>query len=188
MGPGADSARFLQALRDLTRAQRRAADLRRSDHRLPLLARRCPGVLCIKPDLTTLAKILAGGLPGGAVVGRRDIMDQLDFAQAQPPDAKRSRTTARSTPTRCRPPPASPRWSCSLRPTPASGPTTMPPVARGAESRAPRRDVPWIVYGTFSGFHIFTDPEQRRPRAADIESGKLDYRVSQDAAAALAGR
>ena len=37
--------------------------------------------------------------------------------------------------------------------------------------------VPWIAYGTFSGFHIFTDPEQRRPRAAEIESGKLDYRI-----------
>src|SRR6202043_4083001 len=33
----------------------------------------------IKPDLTTLAKILAGGLPGGAVTGRKDILDLLDF-------------------------------------------------------------------------------------------------------------
>ncbi|MGI8926982.1 MAG: aspartate aminotransferase family protein [Tepidiformaceae bacterium] len=31
------------------------------------------------PDLTTLAKILAGGLPGGAVAGRRDIMERLAF-------------------------------------------------------------------------------------------------------------
>jgi glutamate-1-semialdehyde 2,1-aminomutase len=29
----------------------------------------------VTPDLTTLAKILAGGLPGGAVVGRADIMN-----------------------------------------------------------------------------------------------------------------
>src|SRR3712207_78710 len=28
----------------------------------------------VTPDLTTLAKILAGGLPGGAVVGRADMM------------------------------------------------------------------------------------------------------------------
>ena len=33
----------------------------------------------IKPDLTTLAKILAGGLPGGAVGGRADIMNALEF-------------------------------------------------------------------------------------------------------------
>src|SRR5580693_2139791 len=31
----------------------------------------------IRPDLTTLAKILAGGLPGGAVAGRKDILDLL---------------------------------------------------------------------------------------------------------------
>ena len=29
--------------------------------------------------MTTLAKILSGGLPGGAVVGRKDIFDLLDF-------------------------------------------------------------------------------------------------------------
>jgi glutamate-1-semialdehyde 2,1-aminomutase len=34
----------------------------------------------VVPDLTTLAKILAGGLPGGAVAGRRDIMEHLAFA------------------------------------------------------------------------------------------------------------
>jgi glutamate-1-semialdehyde 2,1-aminomutase len=31
------------------------------------------------PDLTTLAKILAGGLPGGAVAGRADILELLEF-------------------------------------------------------------------------------------------------------------
>lgn len=33
----------------------------------------------VVPDITTLAKILAGGLPGGAVAGRRDLLDQLSF-------------------------------------------------------------------------------------------------------------
>ncbi|MED5395195.1 MAG: aminotransferase class III-fold pyridoxal phosphate-dependent enzyme [Pseudomonadota bacterium] len=37
-------------------------------------------MLAIKPDLTTLAKILAGGLPAGAVTGAKEIMDHLDFA------------------------------------------------------------------------------------------------------------
>lgn len=36
-------------------------------------------VVGVKPDLTTLAKILAGGLPGGAVAGREDILAHLDF-------------------------------------------------------------------------------------------------------------
>ena len=33
----------------------------------------------VRPDLTTLAKIAAGGLPGGAVVGRADLIDQIAF-------------------------------------------------------------------------------------------------------------
>jgi glutamate-1-semialdehyde 2,1-aminomutase len=33
----------------------------------------------VTPDLTALAKILAGGLPGGAVAGRAEIMDWLAF-------------------------------------------------------------------------------------------------------------
>mgnify|MGYP003703827137 CR=1 FL=1 len=32
----------------------------------------------VKPDLTTLAKILAGGLPGGAVAGRADIVGMIE--------------------------------------------------------------------------------------------------------------
>jgi glutamate-1-semialdehyde 2,1-aminomutase len=33
----------------------------------------------VTPDVTTLAKIVAGGLPGGAVVGKREIMDVQAF-------------------------------------------------------------------------------------------------------------
>ncbi len=33
----------------------------------------------VTPDLTTLAKILAGGLPGGAVVGRAEIVSLIEF-------------------------------------------------------------------------------------------------------------
>ena len=35
------------------------------------------GAVGITPDLTTLAKILAGGLPGGAVVGKAELLDQI---------------------------------------------------------------------------------------------------------------
>ena len=36
----------------------------------------------VKPDLTTMAKIVAGGFPAGAVAGRADIMDQLGYEDA----------------------------------------------------------------------------------------------------------
>lgn len=35
----------------------------------------------VTPDLTVMAKILAGGLPGGAVAGRADIMEHLAFKE-----------------------------------------------------------------------------------------------------------
>jgi glutamate-1-semialdehyde 2,1-aminomutase len=33
----------------------------------------------VTPDLTTMAKIVAGGMPGGAVAGRADVMDMIAF-------------------------------------------------------------------------------------------------------------
>ena len=33
----------------------------------------------VLPDLTTMAKIVAGGMPGGAVAGRADVMEVLEF-------------------------------------------------------------------------------------------------------------
>jgi glutamate-1-semialdehyde 2,1-aminomutase len=38
----------------------------------------------ITPDMTTLAKILAGGLPGGAIVGRADVLEALEFRPDDP--------------------------------------------------------------------------------------------------------
>ena len=37
----------------------------------------------VKPDLTTLAKIMAGGLPGGAVTGRAEIIDLISKEKSQ---------------------------------------------------------------------------------------------------------
>jgi glutamate-1-semialdehyde 2,1-aminomutase len=42
----------------------------------------------VTPDLTTLAKILAGGLPGGAVVGRSDILNQIEFNPEHSPSGR----------------------------------------------------------------------------------------------------
>lgn len=37
----------------------------------------------VTPDITTMAKILGGGLPGGAVAGRAEIIDQIRFDAAE---------------------------------------------------------------------------------------------------------
>jgi glutamate-1-semialdehyde 2,1-aminomutase len=46
----------------------------------------------VTPDLTTLAKIVAGGLPGGALTGKREIMAQIAFRND--PDWDRSQRVA----------------------------------------------------------------------------------------------
>src|SRR5207247_8725946 len=46
----------------------------------------------VTPDLTTLAKIVAGGLPGGALCGKRELMSMLAFCRD--PDWDRSQRVA----------------------------------------------------------------------------------------------
>ena len=62
----------------------------------------------VTPDLTTLGKIVGGGLPAAAYGGRRELMEQV--APAGP-----SIRPARSRATRWRPPPASPSCGDSSR-------------------------------------------------------------------------
>jgi glutamate-1-semialdehyde 2,1-aminomutase len=115
--------------------------------------------LGITPDMTTLAKILAGGLPGGAVAGRKDIMDLIDF--------KVTKVTGREKVAHLGTFNANPVSA-------AAGIATLEILstsdacaranAYGEAVRAKMNDVleeehvPWAVYGAYSGMHIFTNP------------------------------
>ncbi len=150
---------FLQALRDVT-ARRRVVfilDEVITGFRFgPGGAQQMFGVTA---DLCTLAKIVAGGLPGGALAGRRDIMEGLDFAVAR--TAGRERVAHQGTYN------ANPLSA-------ATGVATLEKVAgtdacarasdAAARLRAGMNDVlvresmPWAVYGQSSLFHVFTNP------------------------------
>ncbi len=131
----------------------------------------------ITPDMTTLAKILAGGYPGGAVAGRRDIMDWLDHSTSN--SAGREKITHHGT--------------FNANPiSAAAGIAALEMVAEtDACDRANRyaadlrerlretlRDahVKWSVYGTFSGFHIFTNSDQEEIAEGDLIAPNFDYR------------
>jgi glutamate-1-semialdehyde 2,1-aminomutase len=130
----------------------------------------------IAPDLTTLAKILAGGLPGGAIVGRADIMQALSFPEAGGKEKIPHQGTFNANPLSA-----------------AAGIATLEIVAAGevcqraSDYAARLRDglnrvlrahsVNWAAYGSFSGFHIFTNPQDREISAADIDAGQYDYRM-----------
>lgn len=45
------------------------------------------GLAGVTPDLTTMAKIVAGGLPGGAVAGRADLLEQIAITPSSKPNA-----------------------------------------------------------------------------------------------------
>jgi glutamate-1-semialdehyde 2,1-aminomutase len=54
------------------------------------------GLYGVTPDLSSLAKIVAGGMPGGAVVGRADIMRLFDLT-GDPPHDRHERVTHQGT-------------------------------------------------------------------------------------------
>lgn len=127
----------------------------------------------VTPDLTSLAKIVAGGLPGGAVAGRKDILDHLDFAASAAKDREKvyHPGTFNANPVSA-----------------AAGIATLSKLADGkliaatdqqaATLRASLNDiladhrVPWAVYGQSSAFHLFMNPNQRTvdPRSFDPNS------------------
>jgi glutamate-1-semialdehyde 2,1-aminomutase len=134
------------------------------------------GFFGIRPDLTTFAKILAGGFPGGAIGGSRAIMEALSFAAAGGREKIPHQGTFNANPISA-----------------AAGLATLEIVAAGqpceracdyaqrlretlARILADER-VGWIVYGSFSGFHVFTNPDRLSISAADIEAGKYDHRT-----------
>ena len=122
------------------------------------------------PDMTTLAKIAAGGLPGGAVAGRKDILDWLDFKVTKASGQERiyHPGTFNANPV-----------------TAAAAVATLEIIqstdacaranAFGETVRARMNDVlvdegvKWSVHGSYSGMHIYTNPE-----GADIAPHSFD--------------
>jgi glutamate-1-semialdehyde 2,1-aminomutase len=127
----------------------------------------------IKPDLTTLAKILAGGLPGGAVAGRADVMAAIEV----------------------RPGKLKMRHPGTFNANPLSAAAGVAALSRIADGNACRkanetarslkrqlntlfdeRFPDWIAYGDFSLLHIKSGYEGSRPTADDFVpyDGALD--------------
>lgn len=139
----------------------------------------------VTPDLTALAKILAGGLPGGAVVGRKDILDWLDFEVAAA--NKRERINHQGTHN------AHPYSA-------AAGIATLDIIrdsdvcrrasAAAAKLRARMNEVledegvPWAIYGEHSFFHLYSNPsgERIRPSAFDGRTLTLEKLKGKDEA------
>jgi glutamate-1-semialdehyde 2,1-aminomutase len=119
------------------------------------------GYYRIRPDLTTLAKILAGGLPGGCVGGRAEILALLE--KANPHGQKMPHPGTFN---------ANPLSA-------AAGIATLELVRDGRACRKAndtarrlrlelnelfaRERLPWIAYGRFSDFYIYPNYQGPRP-------------------------
>lgn len=124
----------------------------------------------IRPDLTTLAKILAGGLPGGAVAGKAAILDHLDFQAA----ADRGFEKIQHPGTYNANPLSAAAGACALAiietGDACARANAYGETLRGRLNAAFRAaGVAWAAYGSYSMFHIFMNPEGRAidPEAFD---------------------
>ncbi|MEF3272805.1 MAG: aminotransferase class III-fold pyridoxal phosphate-dependent enzyme [Chloroflexus sp.] len=130
-----------------------------------------PGGACaragIRPDLVCLAKIVAGGLPGGALAGRADLLDLLAHDEQGPRGRIRQQGTFNANP-------LSAAAGIAMLRAVATGEPGAIAAERGTalvrmlnEVFTTRRLRGWTAFGDGSIFHIFVDP------ATDILPGEL---------------
>jgi glutamate-1-semialdehyde 2,1-aminomutase len=116
----------------------------------------------VRPDISTFAKIVAGGLPGAAVAGRRDILDLLDFAATEA--AGREKVYHPGT-FNANPVSAAAGIACltELAETDANDVAAARAEAlrAGLNAMLTAERLPWAAYGTSSAFHLFTNPARR---------------------------
>ena len=76
---------FIEQLRDVTRAKGVLLIFDEVVSGFRFSRGGCQGLYDVTPDLSGLAKILAGGLPGGCVTGRADVIDTINPRQIAHP-------------------------------------------------------------------------------------------------------
>ena len=132
--------------------------------------------LDITPDLATLGKIVSGGMPGAAVVGRREILDILDFRRAVQEGEEKilHMGTFNAIPATCA------AGIAALRLVKTTD------VCRQAIAYGDRlidalnemfaeESACWLAYGTFGGFHVFLNPRQLTTDRGRIEAGEHSF-------------
>lgn len=130
----------------------------------------------VTPDLTSLAKILSGGMPGGAVVGRKEILDWLDFQVAAEKGFEKipHPGTYNANPISA----AAGRAALEIIET---GDACAKANGFGARVRERlndlfiKRDLGWVAYGQFSEFHLFLNPQSAAIDPANFDPLSMPF-------------
>jgi len=131
----------------------------------------------ITPDLCILAKIVAGGLPGGAVAGRADIMAQLDAAAAKTAGREKigHQGTFNSNPLCAA---AAVATLSIVERDDASGQAerTAGEIREGMRAILVEEQIAWGVYGEASAFLIFQNPGRLKIDPATFDPLALGFK------------
>lgn len=117
----------------------------------------------VQPDMTTLAKILAGGLPGGALAGRADLLDAIAFNNRYGRKIPHPGTYNAN--------PLSAAAGIAVLQHVATGEPSRIANERARELRGrlntlfAQKQANWVAYGEFSMVHILPDYAGPRPEA-----------------------
>ena len=142
--------------------------------------------LGVTADLASYAKILAGGLPGGCVAGREDVLSMLEFRAGDEVWNRRLRVPHQGTYNAQ--PPAAAAGIAALRIIEAGGQTeradaTTAALVRGLNALFADRAVPGSAFAVSSMWHLNLGYEG--PRPSDVEWDAAEEARGVDAALAI---
>jgi glutamate-1-semialdehyde 2,1-aminomutase len=131
----------------------------------------------ITPDMCILAKIVAGGLPGGAVAGRADIMSQLDATAAKAAGREKigHQGTFNSNPL-CAAAAVATLSIVESEDVCARAERTAADLRNGLRQILVEEQIPWGIYGEASAFLIFQNPSRLKIDPAKFDPLALGFK------------
>jgi glutamate-1-semialdehyde 2,1-aminomutase len=130
----------------------------------------------LTPDICILAKIVAGGLPGGAVAGRADILSQIDAAAAKAAGREKigHQGTFNANPL-CAAAAVATLSIIEREDVCGRAEATAEELRSGMRTILIEEQVPWGVYGEASSFQIFQNPQGMRIDPATFDPAALGF-------------
>jgi glutamate-1-semialdehyde 2,1-aminomutase len=156
---------FLRALREITTRHNRLLIFDEVITGFRVHPGGAQGHFGITPDLTTMAKIVAGGLPGGCLAGRADILAHLEFRPGKPKMKHPGTFNAN--------PLSAAAGVAALKLVSTGEPCRRANEAgkqlrRKLNAMFAEKNVDWIAYGDFSRFRLLPRYDGPRPTSDDF--------------------